>query len=494
MFSFMVDVPLIIFDLAQNHMGLVQNGKTIINAIYAVCKDFPFQFAFKLQYRDLDTLIHPDYKNDMSFKYIKRFSETRLNEPDLRVLKDEMQELGFMTVCTPFDEKSVDLIEQHDFDIIKVASCSFTDWQLLERMALTDKPIIASTAGASLEDIGKVVSFLEHRNKEFALMHCVAEYPTNKDHLQLDRITLLKEKFPNIKIGYSTHENPDNCEAVKVAIGKGATIFEKHVGIKQRNAYSADPLQIKLWLMAIQESYDMCKIRDNTNEVKELKALRRGAYAKKLIPNGKRIYQDDVFFAMPTLEGQYTANDFSKYSEFYALSNIQQNAKLDNLCVAKSDTREEVYGIIKRVRKLVAESGVVVPRKVDVEISHHYGLKEFPKYGMTIFNIVNREYCKKLLVLLPEQKHPEQYHKLKTETYHVLYGSVIVQHNEHIKEYNQGDIVNINTGVKHSMKANNGGCVIEEISTTHYIDDSYYTDEAIGKNMNRKTKITYWMD
>jgi N-acetylneuraminate synthase len=67
--------------------------------------------------------------------------------------------LGFLSICTPFDEKSVDLIDQQKFNIIKIASCSFTDWPLLERVVRSDKPIIASTAGASLEEIDKVVSF-----------------------------------------------------------------------------------------------------------------------------------------------------------------------------------------------------------------------------------------------------------------------------------------------------------------------------------------------
>jgi len=82
----------------------------------------------------------------MDLKYVKRFSETRLSTGQYKMLCDEMKAQGFVTICTPFDEASVDLIEEHDFDIIKVASCSFTDWPLLERIVKAPKPIIASTA------------------------------------------------------------------------------------------------------------------------------------------------------------------------------------------------------------------------------------------------------------------------------------------------------------------------------------------------------------
>ena len=184
----------------------------------------------------------------------------------LKALKDEIKRLGFVSICTPFDENSIDLIEEHDFDIIKIASCSFTDWPLLERIAKTDKPIIASTAGALLEDIDKVVSFFEHRDKHFCIMHCVGEYPTNKKNLQLNQIDLLKKRYPNIPIGYSTHETPDNTDAIKIAIAKGANVFERHIGIKTEkydiNAYSSTIDHISAWLNAARETFDMSGISE----------------------------------------------------------------------------------------------------------------------------------------------------------------------------------------------------------------------------------------
>ena len=61
---------------------------------------------------------------------------------------------------------------------------------------------------------------------------------------------------------------------------------------------------------------------------------------------------------------------------------------------------------------------------VDLEISHHYGLERFAEHGVTMLNIVNREYAKKLLIILAGQTNPEHYHERKEETFHVLYGEM----------------------------------------------------------------------
>ncbi len=167
--------PLFIFEMANNHQGSIENGLEIIRQIATVCEDFDFDFAFKFQYRDLDTFIHPAFVNSSTNKHVKRFLETRLTKNDLLVLKTEAASKGFLTICTPFDESSVDLIVEHGFDVIKIASCSVGDWPLLEKISHAGKPVIASTAGSDLEQIDKLVSFFANRNIDLTLMHCVAE-------------------------------------------------------------------------------------------------------------------------------------------------------------------------------------------------------------------------------------------------------------------------------------------------------------------------------
>jgi sialic acid synthase SpsE/mannose-6-phosphate isomerase-like protein (cupin superfamily) len=494
--------PLFIFEMANNHMGNLDQGLQIIRDIHKVCKEYPYKFGFKLQYRNLDTFIHPDFVNRMDLKYIKRFSETRLTEDQFKKLKDEMVRFGFITVCTPFDESSVDLIEKHNFDIIKIASCSFTDWPLLDRIVEADKPIVASTAGTALDDIDKVVSFFEHRDKKFALMHCVAIYPTLENQLQLNQIDLFKQRYPTVKVGYSTHERPSNIDSIKIAIAKGATIFEKHVGVQNTasplNDYSATPEQIRLWLDAARKTFDMCGVHGvrssfSEEEINSLKSLRRGVFAKTILHKNIKIGMANVFFAMPNSEEQLTANDMSKYTTLVANSEIDAKAPLLLSNTTKLEQRDKIYAIVKKVKAFLNETHVVVPPHVDLEISHHYGVEQFENYGLTMMTVVNRDYCKKLIVLLPNQKHPEQYHKQKEETFHILHGKVSISLDGNEKEYNKGDVVIVERGMKHSFKTNTG-VVIEEISSTHWVNDSFYTDPRIAENEDRKTLLTYWLE
>ena len=93
-------------------------------------------------------------------------------------------------------------------------------------------------------------------------MHCVAEYPTSNNKLNLNRLRFLKEKYKDIKIGYSTHENPEETNNISMAISMGATIFEKHIGLKTEtyslNKYSANISQTEKWLKNAKKAYEIC--------------------------------------------------------------------------------------------------------------------------------------------------------------------------------------------------------------------------------------------
>jgi quercetin dioxygenase-like cupin family protein len=396
----------------------------------------------------------------------------------------------------------VDLIEKHGYEIIKIGSASFTDWPLLEKIAKTEKPIIASTAGASLGEIDAVVSFFEHRRKNFCLMHCVGEYPTKNETLELNQIDFLRQRYPGIDVGYSTHENPDNVDPVKIAIGKGATVFERHVGLKSDkytlNDYSSTPEQVRKWLSAAEESLVMCGVAHqrrlcSEKEIADLRGLRRGVYARSRILPGEKLSLENTFFAIPNTNNQILANDLSKYMEFTANREIQINQPVLFPDVQSKNLREKFLQIIKNVSRILVESKIPLPNKVEFELSHHYGIENFDEWGAVIISCVNREYCKKLILLLPGQKHPVHYHVKKEETFHVLYGDMLINLNGVEKEYKPGDIVVVEREARHSFSSKNGA-VFEEISTTHYKNDSFYDDPRITANKNRKTEMTFWSD
>jgi sialic acid synthase SpsE len=494
--------PLFIFEMANNHMGSVAHGLRIVEAMREVSKDYPFQFGVKLQYRDIDTFIHPDYRQRGDLKFVKRFSETRLEWDQYRQIKDAIDENGFLAICTPWDEISVDRIEEHGYDFIKIPSCYLTDWPLLERIAASSLPLIGSVAGVSLQDIDQVVSFFGHRNRPLSLMHCVGEYPTRDENLQLNQIALLRNRYSDLEIGYSTHERPDNYDAVKVAIGFGAKMFEKHVGVPTStvslNAYSANPEQVRLWLQSAERALAMCGVENQRYPVTDqeratLRDLQRGVFARRTIRTGERLRADDVFFAIPNTKGQVVANDWSKYSNFYALSQLQVNQPAVFETLRSCNSRDQVYRVISEVKKVLKRSKVIVPGQLELEISHHYGLEDFHQHGSTIVTIVNREYCKRIIVMLPGQTHPEQYHKLKDETYHILHGEISLTLDGVQSMRKANDVVIIPRESRHGFTTRTGA-VIEEVSSYYTQGDSYYTDSTIEANPNRKTYVTHWME
>lgn len=499
-----LEKPLFIFDLANNHNGDVKHGLRIIDETSEVCKKFSddFMFGFKFQYRDIDTFIHPDYKDRKDISYVKRFSDNKLTEEEFGLMKEDIEKYGFISVCTPFDERSVDLIEKQNFDIIKIASCSFTDWPLLERIVRTDKPIIASTAGATLEEIDRVISFLGHRDKKSVIMHCVGEYPTEKGYLQLNQIDLFKKRYQDIIVGFSTHEEPENLDSIKIAIAKGAKVFERHVNVKSDkysiNAYSSTPEQIEKWLQSAKETYTMCGVGDTRHlstekEKSDLRRFRRGVFAKGDIQKGERLSKENVFYAFPCSDGQILANDTSKYIEYTTTKDITQNEAINSKDLVTKDARENVLRIVKKLKDIVLDSHIPLPNKIDLELSHHYGIENYEKVGAAILSCINREYCKKLIILLPGQEHPSHHHEKKEETFQVLYGNMKLNLDGKEKLLKPGDMQTVERKASHSFSSDKG-CIFEEVSTTHYKDDSFYKNEEVKNNKNRKTYLTFWAD
>ncbi len=494
--------PMFIFEMANNHMGRVDHALAIIEALHGVARDFPFTCAVKLQYRSIEDCIHPAFRDRYDLKFVKRFSETALSWEQYLEIKNAIDAHGFLAICTPWDEVSVDRIVEHGYDFLKIPSCYLTDWPLLEKIAKTELPIIASTAGVPLRDIDRVVSFLRHRQKKFSLMHCVGQYPTPDANLQLNQIELLRNRYGNVEVGYSTHERPDNTEAVKVAIGMGARMFEKHVGLEAEgitlNAYSANPRQVRAWLEAAQEALAMCGTADEryafgAAESATLQDLQRGVFLRHELPAGAKLTMENTFYAMPAAPGQIRANDMSKYVDFTLTEPLDRLAPALTANTRTFDRQEYVFGIVADVKGLLQEAKVVVPGELDLEISHHYGIDRFREYGSTTITVVNREYCKRVIVMLPGQTHPEQFHKLKDETYHILHGSICLKLDGVTRAVKANEVVVIPRGVKHAFTAN-GGAVIEEVSSHYTQGDSYYVDEAIEANTARKTYVTYWMD
>ncbi len=475
--------PLIILEMANNHSGSVSHGQAIIRAYADICSQHTenYDFVFKFQYRNLDTFIRKDMSGNLEIPLIKRFSETRLTSADFKLLLDESRKYGFGTMVTPFDEASVNELLDHNVDYIKIASCSFGDWPLIETIAKAGKPVVASCAGANEEVVDNVVAFFKNRNIYLILQHCIGNYPTAPEDMNVGQISYLRNRYPHLQIGFSSHEDPSTIDIAPLALALGARSFEKHVALEtesiSKNKYSTSPVEFTAWIEQLNRSTNIIgtsdfRYKSRSSESKSLRNLQRGVFAMRPIKAGEIISQEDLYFAFPPSERQVTANDISKYSLITASSDIDCDQPLLADFVQTVNHRQAIQDIATKISRLVKEARVTFPDFADLEISHHYGIELFNDYGLTMITVVNREYCKKILILLPGQAHPEQYHKKKEETFHVLWGSGTIRLDGVNQVMNPGDVFVIQPGTRHYFSSDKG-VVLEEISSTHYVDDSF---------------------
>jgi sialic acid synthase SpsE len=326
---------LFILELANNHWGSVSRGKKIIKEFSKVVKDNNIKASIKLQFRDVDSFIHKDFKakkeknlNNLPkrLRYIEKTSHTKLSSDEFSELVDYIKDNGCIPMATAFDEPSVDLCVKFNMPIIKVASSDLNDWILLHKIANTKKPVILSSGGANEKQIDDAVKFFLNRQISIALNHCVSKYPSEDDELELDQIDFLKNKYPNITIGLSTHEYHDWYSSMLISYAKGARTWERHIDLpypkhhiqKEVSPYCSLPSQIDIWFKAFHTAQTMCgtscdeRRTIDQKETEYLESLYRGLYLKKNIKKGEKITINHLYSAVPYQKeiGQLSSRNF----------------------------------------------------------------------------------------------------------------------------------------------------------------------------------------
>ena len=314
---------LFVLELANNHWGSLERGKDIVRQFSKVVKQNNIKAAIKLQFRDVDCFIHKDYRNfndkdDLTklpkqSRYIQKTSKTRLSYNELAEFIEYIKIHDCIPMSTPFDEKSVDWCVELDLPIIKVASSDINDWILINKIALTQKPVIISTGGANEKQIDDIVKFFLNRQIPIAINHCVSKYPSDDNELELNQIDYLKRRYPDITIGLSTHEYTDWHSSMLISYAKGVRTWERHIDIpypeghqqKEVSPYCSLPHQINDLFKAFHKAATMCGNTSNDRRIidkKEsnyLQALYRGLYFKKNLKKGTKLALEDLYSAIP---------------------------------------------------------------------------------------------------------------------------------------------------------------------------------------------------
>lgn len=492
---------LFVCDLANNHQGSVDHALEIIGQVGRVAAANQARTAFKFQFRELDTFVHPQHRQGSDNKHIPRFLGTRLSDADFARLTQAVRAAGMVTMATPFDEASVDQLDQLGIEVVKVASCSATDWPLLEKIATFSRPVIASTGGLTLDQIDDLVSFFDHRRVHFALMHCVSIYPTPLAQLELNQVALLQRRHPGRAIGFSTHEAPENLMPVAIAVAKGAQMLERHVGLptaaQPLNAYSSTPEQVDRWMQAASLARQACGHATRKPaaaiELEALRSLQRGIFVNREVQAGETLLREDVYFAMPCGPAQLVSGHWQ--SGIRVTVALAKDAPLGQSTVALPPTPEKavLFQTIHVIKAMLNEARITMPTDFRLEFSHHQGIARFCEVGATIIDCINRTYCKKLIIQLPGQHHPNHYHKSKEEAFQVLSGVLQVTIEGRERTLLAGDILVVPQGVWHAFGTATG-VIFEEISTTHHNNDSFYEDKQINQTPRerRKTVVSHW--
>ncbi len=313
---------LFVLELASNHWGSLERGLKIIADYAQVVRFNGVRAALKLQFRDVDSFIHKDFRHRSDIRYIKKTLDTRMSWESYHELVRATRKWGLITMATPFDEVSVDKCVEFGVQILKIASSDIKDWFLIEKIATTKKPVVISTGGSSLRDLDDIVAFFGRRGIPLAINHCVSLYPTEDGELEMNQIDFLAERYQENVIGFSTHEYRDWQSSIMIAYAKGARTFERHVDIDYQGVpvspYCSRPEQVDQWFKAFLKAQQMCgapgtaKRKPPEREIRYLDQLVRGVYARRDLPAGHVLRDEDLYMAIPLQRGQISCRELMR--------------------------------------------------------------------------------------------------------------------------------------------------------------------------------------
>jgi len=240
----------IIGEIGQNHNGEVEIAKKLIDVVIEPVIDHLFgqklmpMNAVKMTRRDLkeelsaSEMLRP-YENANSFG--KTYGEHRafleLNDEEHFEIYRYAKSKGLEFVETLCAKGCLSMLRLFTPDRLKVASRDLTNLPLLEAMAETRIPIILSTGMTGKKELDDALEIVTKYHSNISILHCLSQYPSEYQNINLLSIQFLKENYPQYTIGYSDHSIGILMPAV--AVGMGAEIIEKHITLN-RNMKGTD--------------------------------------------------------------------------------------------------------------------------------------------------------------------------------------------------------------------------------------------------------------
>ena len=207
-------------------------------------------------------------------------------------IKNYCDDKGILFLSTPFDNKSIDFLNDLGMPVWKIPSSDVTNLPYLIKIAKTGKPVILSTGMTSLEEIACAIDVLQKNGtNDITILHCTTEYPAPINEINLLAMKTMYKEF-GFPVGYSDHT--EGIDIPMIAVAMGAVVIEKHFTLDKDmegpdHKASLNPEELKEMVSCIRK-VEMCLgdgIKQITpSEVKNLYAARKSIVAKRKIEKG----------------------------------------------------------------------------------------------------------------------------------------------------------------------------------------------------------------
>jgi len=276
-----------------------------------------------------DTTEEPITSQYDLFKKYDSFGEKEFTELSLYC-----NEIGLTFMSTPFDFEAADYLDNM-IESYKISSSDITNFPFIHHICAKKKLILLSTGASEEREIEEAVEIVKEYGNELVLMHCVLEYPTPDIHANLLRITVLREKYPELIIGYSDHTKPEHDYAVvKTAFVLGAKVIEKHFtldktlkGNDHYHAMDPDDLRnMKVELEYLKAILGQGSINSSETESVARKNARRSIVLLRDMKKGERLTEKDISFKRPGTG--ISPKDYEKVIDRYINKNLMEDSIL----------------------------------------------------------------------------------------------------------------------------------------------------------------------
>ena len=238
------------------------------------------------------------------FELFQKYDSFWKNEFEALKIHCDQVDIEFMS--TPFDSESAAFLNDL-MNVYKISSSDITNRPFIEQIAGYGKPILLSTGASSLDEIREAVGWIQENEVPYLLMHCVLSYPTTDKNANLGMIRDLKQKFPDVPIGYSDHTLPGDMQNLETATLLGACVLEKHFShdktLPGNDHYHAmDYRDLNIFFDRMRRLNTVIGAQYKIPVEAEMPArshARRSIVANRAIPKGKPIEASDLTYKRP---------------------------------------------------------------------------------------------------------------------------------------------------------------------------------------------------